>query len=524
MEITGKHLIGKTLSSEGNTDFRAVNPATGEEIEGSFSDATAGEVDEAIQKAESAFRNYRKRPGKEQATFLEKIGEEIMALEDLLIRRCMRETGLPEGRLEGERKRTVNQLKLFAELLRDGSWVDARIDRGASAAKPDVRRMQMPLGPVGIFGASNFPLAFSVAGGDTASALAAGCSVVMKAHPAHPGTCELVGRAIMKAAKDAGMPDGVFSLIHGRSHETGQAIVRHPLIKAIGFTGSFKGGKAIYDTAVRRDEPIPVFAEMGSTNPVFLLPGALKERGGEVAEGLTNSVNLGVGQFCTKPGLVAYEDSDDARAFQQRVAEQFQTSEVGTMLTPGIHSAYQEGLEQLLRQDGVQLVTTGKEGTSHTAGQPYLLQVDAQQFLASDVLEEEVFGPSTLTITAGGKQDLIEIAESLEGHLTATLHGTEEDLKAYEDLVAVLERKVGRLIFNGYPTGVEVGHAMMHGGPFPATTDVRTTSVGTAAIRRFSRPICYQDFSQETLPAALKDHNPLDIWRLVDGDFTRGAV
>src|SRR5690625_4862738 len=333
MEITGKQLIGNTRSSEGNIDFRAVNPATGEEIEGSFSNASAGEVDEAIQQAESAFRTYRKKSGEEKAAFLEKIGDEIMALGDLLIQRCMQETGLSEARLMGERGRTVNQLSLFAELLREGSWVDARIDRGEPDAKPDVRQMQIPLGPTGIFGASNFPLAFSVAGGDTTSALAAGCSVVMKAHPAHPGTSELVGRAIIEAVKAADMPDGVFSLIHGRSHETGQAIVRHPLINAIDFTGPFKGGKSIYDTAVRRDETIPVFAKMGSTNPVFLLPGALKEKGYEDAKGLTNSVNLSAGQFSTKPGMITYENSDEAKAYQQKVAAHFQRTGASTMLT-----------------------------------------------------------------------------------------------------------------------------------------------------------------------------------------------
>lgn len=516
MKLTGQNFIGNTRSANGSNTFQGVNPANGESLAPQYFEATKDEVDQAVEKAEEAFQVYRLKSGNERAEFLESIADEIMALGDELIDRCSRETGLTEGRLTGERGRTVNQLRLFAEVIREGSWVDARINKSDSA--PDIKSMKMALGPVGIFGASNFPLAFSVAGGDTASALAAGCTIVVKAHPAHPGTCEMIATAIQNAIKETGMPDGTFSMVQGTSHEVGLGIVEHPLTKAVGFTGSFKGGKALYDAATNRPEPIPVYAEMGSTNPIFLLPGALKEKGDELAEGLVNSVNLGVGQFCTNPGLVAYEDSDEARQFQQTVTQHFKEAGAGTMLTAGIQSAYKQGLDKLLQQEGVSLVANGEENGTATEGVPHLLNVSSKNFLANKSLEEEVFGPSTLTITADGKQDLVEIAENLQGHLTATLYGTEEDLEQYSELVTVLQRKVGRLIFNGFPTGVEVNHAMIHGGPFPATTDSRTTSVGTTAIERFARPVCFQNFPDSQLPDELKDDNPLGIWRLENGE------
>ncbi|MDX1636718.1 MAG: aldehyde dehydrogenase (NADP(+)) [Balneolaceae bacterium] len=519
MELTGLNVIGKERSGEGTETFRAVDPSTEEPFGPEYVEATGEEVSRAVEKAEQAFRRYRHKSGNERAAFLEATADQIMNLGDELIARCSRETGLGEGRLTGERSRTVNQLRLFAEVVREGSWVDARIDTSDSA--PDIRSMKMALGPVGIFGASNFPLAFSVAGGDTASALAAGCTIVVKAHPAHPGTCEMIANAITNAIAETGMPEGTFSMVQGVSHDVGMAIVTHPLIKAVGFTGSFKGGKALYDAATSRPEPIPVYAEMGSTNPIFLLPGALSEKGEEVAEGLTNSVNLGVGQFCTNPGLVAYEESERAGEFRQTVADRFTSAAAGTMLTSGIKSAYEQGLNHLLQQEGVELVTSGDSNEAPNRGVPHLLEVDSSHFLANKSLEEEVFGPSTLTIKAKGRNDLVEIAENLQGHLTATLYGTEEDLAEYSELVAVLQRKVGRLIFNGFPTGVEVNHAMIHGGPFPATTDSRTTSVGTSAINRFARPVCFQNFPDNQLPDELKDQNPLNIWRLVNGERTK---
>lgn len=519
MTLTGQHFIGNRRTANGTTTFQGVNPASGEKLAPAYTEATKAEVDQAVEQAEEAFTAYRQKSGAERADFLEAIADEIMELGDPLIERASRETGLGEGRLSGERGRTVGQLRLFGEVLREGSWVDARIDVPEDG--PDVRSMKMALGPVGIFGASNFPLAFSVAGGDTASALAAGCPIVVKAHPAHPGTCEMVATAIRTAIETTGMPEGTFSMVQGTSHAVGLAIVEHPLIKAVGFTGSFTGGKALYDAAARRPEPIPVYAEMGSTNPIFVLPGALKEKGEELAEGLTDSVNLGVGQFCTKPGLVAFEASDEARAFQQSVARHFTEAGAGTMLTSGIHSAYQQGLEKLLQQEGVELVAGGPSTGSPTSGIPHLLSASSEAFRSNKVLEEEVFGPSTLTITAEDKQELEAVAENLQGHLTATLFGTEEDLEDYSDLINILQRKVGRLIFNGFPTGVAVNHAMVHGGPFPATTDARTTSVGTLAMNRFARPVCFQNFPDAHLPDALQEGNPLDIRRLENGRWTK---
>jgi NADP-dependent aldehyde dehydrogenase len=525
MTLTGQNFIGKNKSSQGKSTFKSVNPATGKELDTVFFEATMDEVNIAVQKAEEAFKIYRNKSGKEKAQFLETISDEILALGDELIQICMAETGLPEARLTGERGRTVNQLKLFAGLLREGSWLDARIDVAQPDRQPlpkvDIRSMQKALGPVGVFGASNFPLAFSVAGGDTASALAAGCTLVVKAHPAHPGTCELVGNAIIKAIKKSGMPEGTFNMVHGLSTEVGMAIVYHPLIKAIGFTGSFRGGKALFDAAAQRPEPIPVYAEMGSTNPVFILPGALKDKKEEIAKGLTVSVTLGVGQFCTNPGLVFVENSNLANSFKQLTADSFESSASGTMLTSGIQKAYENGSKKLTSLKGVELLAKGQAQGEGFQGAPFIAQTSAKEFMANKELEEEVFGPSTLTVTADEKSELLKIAENLSGHLTTTLWANHDDLINYADLIDILERKAGRLIINGFPTGVEVCHSMIHGGPFPATTDSRSTSVGTTAVRRFTRPVCYQNFPDHLLPDELKQNNPLDIWRLVDGELKK---
>jgi 2,5-dioxopentanoate dehydrogenase len=527
MELTGKNIIGDKRSGKGTT-FTGENPATGKSITPSFYEASQDEIAEAIIKAEAAFRLYRNKSGKEKALFLEAIADEIINLGDGLISRCMEETGLPEARLTGERGRTVNQLKLFAQVLREGSWVNARIDTADAdrkpLPKPDVRSVSKPLGPVGIFGASNFPLAFSVAGGDTASALAAGCTVVFKAHPAHPGTCELVGTAIQNAVKKTGMPEGTFSMVQGQSTAVGLAIVKHPLIQAIGFTGSFKGGKALFDEANKREVPIPVYAEMGSTNPVFILPRILKEKKETIAKDLAASVTQGVGQFCTNPGLVLIEQSEDGKLFRDALSKNIGEVSSGVMLSGGISSNFQRGLEKLKSAKGVALVSQGKRDGDGHRGVASLLEASGNSFLNDHVLQEEVFGPSTLLITAGKREEIIAAAEKLNGHLTATIHGTEEDLEDYRDLILILERKVGRLIFNGYPTGVEVCHSMVHGGPYPATTDSRTTSVGTAAIFRFARPVCFQNFPSAMLPDELKDNNPLNIWRLVNGAWQNNSI
>ncbi len=524
MNLTGKNFIGSERSGSGKP-FRAENPATRESLATDFFEATTTEIQNAVEKADKAFQQYRQNTGSQKALFLESIAEQILALGPALITRCMEETGLPEARLVGERGRTVGQLKLFAQLLREGSWVDARIDTADPSRtplpKPDVRSMLRPLGPVGVFGASNFPLAFSVAGGDTVSALAAGCTVVFKAHPAHPGTCELVGNAILEAITQTGMPEGTFSMVYGKSVEVGQFLVRHPLIKAIGFTGSYKGGKSIFDEANKRAEPIPVFAEMGSTNPVFILPEALRQRGEQIAADLAASVTQGVGQFCTNPGLVLIEESDESKHFKSKLKDVVGAIPSGVMLTRGMLDNFTRGLEMHKKVTGVNVLATGKQAGDGYQGVASILETSATTFLKEHSLEEEVFGPSSLIITSGNREELLTVAKNLSGHLTVTVHGIETDLKEFSSLISLLEQKAGRLIINGYPTGVEVCHSMVHGGPFPATSDSRTTSVGTRAITRFARPVCYQNFPQWLLPAELRDANPNQIWRLMNGSLMR---
>ena len=530
MEVEGKNLIGLSQAGAGRKTFKSFNPTLGAEIEPSFVGASPEEVDRAMQLAGEAFPIFRKKSGEERAAFLEKIADEIEAIGDPLLERCDAETGLGIPRLTGERGRTTGQLRLFASLVREGSWVDARIDTAIPdrepLPKPDARLMLMPVGPVVVFGASNFPLAFSAAGGDTASALAAGCPVVVKAHRSHAGTAELVGRAIQAAIKACGMPEGVFSMIHGDGRDVGSALVQHPITKAVGFTGSLKGGRALFDQAAARPEPIPVYAEMGSLNPVFVLPGALEERGEAFAQGLCGSVTLGVGQFCTNPGLVLGLDGEPMSKFISAAESAFSEAAPATMLNPGIRDAYESGLETFEKTDGVALVA--KSGTDADPGATqagaHVWSTDVDAFTANPELSEEVFGPTTLVVKANNKEDLIRAANQLEGHLTATIHGTEADLVEHMDLVEILERKVGRIIFNGFPTGVEVCHSMHHGGPYPATSDGRSTSVGTAAIFRFTRLVCYQGFPQAGLPDDLKDENPNGIFRLVNGEYSNGAV
>jgi alpha-ketoglutaric semialdehyde dehydrogenase len=523
MELSGKNIIGNSVSGEGKITFYAENPTNGEKLLPGFHEASEKEIRLAIEKAATAFQLYRNKSGRDKGEFLEAIAEEITALGEDLITRCMDETGLPEARLKGERGRTVTQLKLFAGYLREGSWVEARIDTAEPTRTPpkaDIRSMQKALGPVGVFGASNFPLAFSVAGGDTTSALAAGCTVVFKAHAAHPGTCEMVGSAIARAAKKTGMPEGTFSMVHGKSTAVGLAIVRHAAIKAIGFTGSYRGGKALFDVANSRPVPIPVYAEMGSTNPVFILPNAMRERQEAIAKDLAASVTLGVGQFCTNPGLVFFEENGEKR-FTESLVRALGESPPGVMLTSYIQEAYTAGVEKLGKTRGVNTLIKGKAESKGCYAPAYLFQSRAEDFLNEPRLEEEVFGPSTLAVTVDDKAQLLRVATRLSGHLTATIHATEEDLQEYSELITILEQKVGRVIINGYPTGVEVTHAMVHGGPYPATTDSRTTSVGTDAIKRFARPVCYQNFPQSLLPEELQDGNPLNIWRMVNGKWEK---
>lgn len=527
LELHGKQLLGQSVSASGSGTLHGVNPATGEMLQPAFYEATTAEADQALRKAAAVFDEYRQCSQQARADFIEAIADEIEALGDDLLTRAGEETGLPAQRLNGERARTVNQARLFAKVVREGSWVDARIDLGdpnrQPMPKPDVRRMLVGIGPVVVFGASNFPLAISVAGTDTISALGAGCPVVVKAHPGHPGTSEMVGRAILRAAERSKMPDGVFSLLQGASYELGAALVRHPATAAVGFTGSLKGGRALYDIAVARPDPIPVYAEMGSTNPVFVLPGALAERGDEIAKGYIQSVALGTGQFCTNPGLVLGLQGNSLTQFTQAVKNAAQEVSPMTMLHSGIRDAYKSGTERIRSTQGVEVVgesATAADDAKTQAGVA-VFRTNESTLKASPHLMEEVFGPTSIVVDCESPQGMQKIAEGLEGHLTATLHGTEADLREYAGLVRVLERKVGRLIFNGFPTGIEVCAAMHHGGPYPATTDSHFTSIGTASILRFGRPICYQNFPDGELPEQLRNRNTLGLWRLVDNELTR---
>ena len=451
----------------------------------------------------------------ERAAFLRRIGEEIDGLGEELLTVCSGETGFGRDRLVGERARTVNQLRLFADLIEEGSWVDARIDTAQldrkPVPKPDVRRMLQPLGPVGVFAASNFPLAFSVAGGDTASALAAGCPVVVKGHPGHPRTAGLVGNAIQRAIKATGISPGAFALLSDQSIEIGIALVRHPAIRAIGFTGSFSGGTALLAAASAREEPIPVFAEMGSLNPVFLLPGALKARAKEIAQGLVNSVYLGVGQFCTKPGLIAGVQGPALDALIGDLEESLRQKPIGKMLTEGISQRFKKLVDQ-------------RRGFIFAEGGAVLFVTDLATFERTPELHEEVFGPATLVVKCQTETALMAFAQLIKGQLTATLHADESDWPLAGKLSTLMSDRAGRIVWNGYPTGVEVCASMHHGGPYPATSDSKFTSVGTGAIQRFVRPICYQNFPAALLPTELQNHNRRNVWRTVNGKLTKEDV
>ncbi|AMP00973.1 aldehyde dehydrogenase family protein [Collimonas arenae] len=524
MNITGESLIGASSIKGGGADFFAFDPSTAKDIEPAFHTAGKAEIDCACDLARIAFDPYRATSQEERARFLETIAQNILDLGDQLIERAMSESGLPKARLEGERGRTVGQLKLFAEVLREGSWQEARIDPALPERQPlprvDLRLRMIALGPVAVFGASNFPLAFSVAGGDTAAALAAGCPVVVKAHPAHPGTSELVGRAIQKAVATAGLPEGVFSLLTGIGNELGTELVRHPAIQAVGFTGSRHGGLALMAVAAARPQPIPVYAEMSSINPVFLLPHALAERAEALASGFVDSLVLGVGQFCTNPGLVLGLAGPDLERFQSAAADQLAQRNAATMLTAGIHQAYQKGVGRLAANTKVHQLSQGVAADAGCKGVPTLFATSARDFLNDPQLSEEVFGPASLLISCRDVAEMREVAEHLEGQLTATLQMADGDHGTVRDLLPILERKVGRILANGFPTGVEVSYSMVHGGPFPATSDSRVTSVGATSIERFLRPVSYQNLPQDLLPAALQDDNPLGIWQRINGQLS----
>jgi alpha-ketoglutaric semialdehyde dehydrogenase len=526
--ITGKNIIGFTTSGEGQDVLRAYDPVSNTTLPETFTIATAAEVNQAVDKATAAFQEYRLSSPEDRAVFLEAIATEILELGDPLLERAIAESGLPLPRITGERMRTVSQLRLFAGILREGSWVEAVIDPAQPDRTPlprsDIRKMLVPLGPVLVFPASNFPLAFSTAGGDTASALAAGNPVIVKAHESHPGTNELVATAIQNAAQKCGMPDGVFSSLTGAGPALGQQLVKHHGIKAIGFTGSFKAGTAIFDAVTQRPEPIPVYAEMGSVNPVLLLPAKLAAAAATVAKQYAQSITLGTGQFCTNPGLLIALADEATTVFETALQQELSAINAGTMLNPGICYHYYENREQLSRRKGVATLYAGGSEAAATKGAPALYRVSGKDFIASTELQQEVFGPAALLVVCKDDAELNSVLAQLHGQLTGTVMAEAADLQRFHNAITLLSEKVGRIIFNNVPTGVEPGYAMHHGGPFPATTDIRSTSVGASAIVRFARPLCYQDWPAHLLPAALQDDNPLGIWRRLDGQLTKDAV
>lgn len=522
MNVTS--IIGFARGIKTGETFHAFDPTTGNSVEPAFHSATLEELEKAADLADTARIAYGNLPGKTRASFLRSIADNIEALGDTLIERATLETALPNARFVGERGRTCGQLRMFADLLDEGSWVEARIDHAIPdrqpIPKPDVRSMYRPVGPVAVFCASNFPLAYSVAGGDTASALAAGCPVIVIAHTAHPGTAELVGSAIAKAVKDHNMPEGTFTMLFAKGYEIGQALVKHSAIKAVGFTGSRRGGRALMDIAAARPEPIPVYTEMSSVNPTFFLPSAIEKRGEALATGLHASVTGGVGQFCTKPGLVFLPRTTETPAFISNFRSQISNTEPAPLLTGGIQNSYNAASKA--RKTEVSDFTENASAEHHGFDvNPSVFETSANEFLNNPDLSDEIFGPTTLIVNADSKEEMLAIARNLEGQLTASIHGDEADLVEYADLISILETKVGRLIFNGFSTGVEVCPAMVHGGPYPATSDSRSTAVGSRAITRFARLVCFQNFPDASLPDELKDANPVGMRRMIDGEFSK---
>lgn len=521
--LTGHSYLGGASDQPSGHTFDAINPANGATLAPPFHEATSAEVDLAVTRAVFAFDAFRSLSPESRAAFLEAIIEETLALGDAFLERCSAETGHPLARCAQERDRVVKHTRQFADLLREGSWVDARIDHGdrdrKPFPKPDVRSLLQAIGPVAVFGASNFPIAISVLGVDTISAFAAGCPVVVKGHPAHPGTCELAASAVLRAAERTGMPEGVFALLQGSKHEIGSQLVRHPALTAVAFTGSLRGGRALADLAAARPVPIPVYAEMGSVNPVFLLPEALATRGEQIAAGFVQALTVGVGQFCTNPGLVAGLDSPAWTTFTELAQEKAAAVAPATMLHPGIHQAYVLGVAQ--RQGHPRLQSLGTPATPpdparHEAA-AYLFTTTRQGLVEDPTLLDELFGPSATLVRCDKSADLVAIAEQMEGSLSATVHGTEADLANHAELLSVLSRKAGRLICNGYPVGLEICDSIHHGGPYPAATHSYFTSIGTRAIHRFVRPVCYQDWPGSLLPVELQDANPRGVMRMVDG-------
>ncbi|WP_276389327.1 aldehyde dehydrogenase (NADP(+)) [Eudoraea chungangensis] len=526
--ITGQNYLGNKRSSKGEKTYKTFNPRLGITNEWTFYEATQEELEEAARLAQNAFISYRNISPARRAGFLRVIADEIEALGNTLIETYSKETALPEGRAKGERGRTVGQLRSFANALEDGSWVEASIDTAipdrSPIPKPDLRKMLIPIGPVAVFGSSNFPLAYSTAGGDTASALAAGCPVIVKSHPMHAATGELVASAIISAAKKTDMPNGVFSNLNSSGIEVGQALVKHPGITAVGFTGSIKGGTALYKLANERAEPIPVFAEMGSVNPVLIFPSALSENGAYWANQYASSIMLGAGQFCTNPGLIFGVKGKSLDNFKTTLGKDIAALDPSCMLHPTIYDNYEKGKKEAVAQEGItQLNSPSSENPSYFA-QQLVLSVSGKDFSQNPKLHQEVFGPFSIVVECESPEEIQDIIKELEGQLTGTVLGDSNELKTYSEVIDAMAQRVGRIIYNGVPTGVEVCPSMVHGGPFPASSDSRFTAVGTNAIKRWVRPFSYQNWPNEQLPDALKNENPLNILRFVNGSYTDSKI
>ena len=525
--ITGKNYIGNQLSATGNKTYKTFNPQLNIENEYTFFEATSNEINEAVEIAAKAFKSFRHTSGAQKAKFLNAIADEILALDDELINVYCSESGLPEGRAKGERGRTIFQLRSFAELVADGSWVEAAIDTAIPDRQPlpksDIRKMNIPLGLVVVFGASNFPLAYSTAGGDTAAALAAGCPVIVKSHPMHAGTGELVASAIIKAAEKTNMPKGVFSNLNSSGIEVGVQLVKHPEVKAVGFTGSIRGGRALFDLAAQRDEPIPVFAEMGSINPVIMLPNALKNRSESLAKTYAGSITLGTGQFCTNPGLIIGIKGNDLTSFISTLAEEIVKIEPSCMLHPNIFGAYEKNKAKALAQPELRVVANYGADVQENYARQAITTVEGKTFLANTTLHQEVFGPFSMVVQCESIEQMEAIISNLEGQLTGTLIADDEAEK-YSNIISALQNRVGRLIYNGVPTGVEVCPSMVHGGPYPASSDSRFTAVGVNSIKRWVRPFSFQDWPDSLLPDELKNNNPMEILRNVNNKMTNQKI
>ncbi len=522
--LTGKNFIGNKLSSSGNVTFQTFNPELNKKNDQIFYEASNGEIEESVDLAKNAFEDYKKTSPNERSKFLNSIADEILSISDELLEVYCAETGLPAGRSRGELKRTVGQLRSFADLVLDGSWVEASIDTAIPERepipKPDLRKMMMPLGPVVVFGASNFPLAYSTAGGDTASALAAGCPVIVKSHPMHAGTGEIVASAIISAAKKNNMPNGVFSNLNSKDISVGVQLVNHPNVKAVGFTGSLKGGRSIYDLASKRDIPIPVFAEMGSTNPIIIMPAKIKNDYEDLAVKFAKSITVGSGQFCTNPGMIISIKGTELNRFIECLSLELKKIEPTCMLHPNILDAYNSNANQTISNKDVDIFYQSDLNNKENYPKHILATVDSNIFIKNMNLHHEVFGPFSLIIKCNDMNDLRKVIFSIQGQLTGTIIGEKDEIYQNKDLIDLLGSRVGRIIFDGVPTGVEVCPSMLHGGPYPATTDSRFTAVGTNSIQRWVRPFSFQDFPDELLPDELRNDNPLNIKRTINGVIT----